>query len=67
MPTDDAAAAGAESSADAHGTVNAVGGTCLITAAFRAIDLQFSTSPIVIDPLASHLGRAVWDTAHKDW
>lgn len=67
MPTSDAAAADGESSADMHNTVNAVGGTCLITAAFRAIERQFSTSPIIIDPLASHLGKAAWDTAHTDW
>lgn len=56
-----------EHSNDVHSTVNAVGGTCLITAAFRAIEQQFSTCPIIVDPLARHLGKAGWDTAHADW
>jgi O-methyltransferase involved in polyketide biosynthesis len=67
MATVDAVAADGGSSADRHSPVNAVGGTSLITAAFRAIELRFSTSPIIIDPLASLLGKAAWNTAHKDW
>lgn len=47
--------------------VNAVGYTSQITAAFRAVEMEHSTAPIINDPLARYLGRAAWQTACKDW
>lgn len=48
-------------------TGSAVGFTSQITAAFRAVELQHSTAPIICDRLAPHLGRAAWETAYQDW
>lgn len=47
--------------------VNPVGFTSQITAAFRAVELEHGTSPIIKDPLARILGKAAWQTAFNDW
>lgn len=47
--------------------VNPVGFTSQITAAFRAVELEHSTKPIIIDPLARHLGASAWQLAFNDW
>jgi len=46
--------------------VNPVGFTSQITAAFRAVELEHSTQPIIIDPLARHLGASAWQLAFRD-
>eukprot|EP00879_Flechtneria_rotunda_P008219 GHRR01008611.1.p1 GENE.GHRR01008611.1~~GHRR01008611.1.p1 ORF type:complete len:130 (+),score=26.97 GHRR01008611.1:33-392(+) len=47
--------------------INAVGFTCQITAAFRAVEVEQIAHPIIRDPLAKRLAGPAYSTAYSDW
>lgn len=48
-------------------SMNTVGYTCQVTAAFRAVELTNNAEPIIRDPLAVHLAGEALPRAQQDW